>query len=47
MNLIPEFIGKVLEGYLTCSPSENGYNAFPAIEANFINKVEHRGRPWR
>ena len=37
-KVIPEFIGKVLEGYLTCSSSaENGYNAFPLIEANFIN----------
>ena len=43
-RLIPEFIGKVLEGYLTCSPSEeNGYNAFPAIEANFINKWNIEG----
>lgn len=37
-RVIPEFIGKVLEGYLTCSSSaENGYNAFPLIDENFIN----------
>lgn len=31
------FFAKVLEGYLTCSPSvDNGYGAFSALDANFL-----------
>ncbi len=40
-RILPEFFAKVLEGYLTCSDSaENGYNAFPMIDANFLPRAE-------
>lgn len=36
-RILPKFFAKVLEGYLTCSDSaENGFNAFPMIDTNFL-----------
>lgn len=41
------FFAKVLEGYLTCSPSiENGYGAFAAMDENFLPRVDGDKDNW-